>query len=198
MNGRCAKVLNILISIGFVFLAAGLLLLFSDLLASSKFSVLAYLFIQAVLGGLIVCMGLKFTKRTYHIFSGSLICLYGLISSLFIFFDGISFFMVWPLYALFPAVSLVLCSCYKYKKIKINYGVPSFILFMMSLYYFLFSFDIIKISFSFVSYFVAPILIVGILVIFILFYFLQKRHKNLVLSEDDSDELSDEEFPDFE
>ncbi|MCR5252936.1 MAG: hypothetical protein K6C98_04385 [Treponema sp.] len=76
-----------------------------------------------------------------------------------------------------------------------NYGIPGLILLIMSLYYFLFSLKLIKVSFTFVSYFVAPVLIVGILVIFVLFYFLQKDHKELVLKDDDSDDFAEEEYP---
>ena len=66
----------------------------------------------------------------------------------------------------------------------------------ISLYYFLFSFGIIKFSFSFVSYFAAPALTIGCLVCFIAFYFLQKNHKELMLKDEDSENFSEEEFPD--
>ena len=58
----------------------------------------------------------------------------------------------------------------------------------------IFSLKIIKVSLSFVSFFVAPVLIIGITVMLMIFYFLQKKHKELVLDDENSDEFSYEEF----
>ena len=196
MSMRCAKVLNILILLGFLFIIFGFLFLFSDrTLIPSNIAILSYLICQSIIGGFIGFCAITKTKRPYHVFSGSLILVCGLVSILFVFCPDIKFSSVWPLYAVFPGLNLILVSCYKYKKLKLNYGIPGLILLIMSLYYFLFSFKLIKVSFTFVSYFVAPVLIVGILVIFVLFYFLQKDHKELVLKDDDSDDFAEEEYP---
>ena len=65
---------------------------------------------------------------------------------------------------------------------------------VMSIYYSLFSLKIIKVSLSFISFFVAPVLIVGLTLLLVVFYFLQKKHKELVLDDENSDEFSYEEY----
>ena len=197
MGGRWSKVLNILISFGFLLLIIGFLFLFSSSsISKSKNLALFYLFFQMALSLVILYSGLACTKRIYHIFSASLIFSCGLISLLFIFFPEIHFTSVWPLYAFFPSLILLFCSFYKYKKLKVKFVLPSIFLLCMSLYYFLFSFGIIKFSFSFVSHFAAPALTIGCLVCFIAFYFLQKNHKELMLKDEDSENFSEDEFPD--
>ncbi len=196
MSRRCTKVLNILISIGFLCLVTGILFLFADFaFFASKNLFLLFLFCQTVMGGIVVFFTFKKTRRPYQLFSGLLICTYGIISAFLVLVSDIGFEKIWPLYGFFPGASLIAVSCFKYKKIRLNYGIPGFILMLMSFYYFLFSFHIVKIPFHTASYFAAPVLIVGILVIFVLYYFLQKRHKELVWKGDDSDDLTSEEFP---
>lgn len=196
MSRRCTKVLNILISIGSLCLLTGVLFLFTDFaFFCSKDLFLLFLLCQTVIGGIVVFFTFKKTRRPYQLFSGLLICTYGLISILLVLISAISFSTIWPLYGFCPGVSLIGVSCFKYKKVRLNYGIPGFILILMSIYYFLFSFNIIKIPFHTASYFAAPVLIVGILVIFVLYYFLQKHHKELVWKRDDSDDLTSEEFP---
>lgn len=197
MSGRWSKVLNVLISFGFLLLVIGFMFLFSSSTISKlKSPALIYLLFQILLSLVVLYTGFFRTKKIYHIFSGALIFSCGLISLLFIFFPEIHFTSVWPLYAFFPSLILIFCSFYKYKKLKVKFAIPSIFLLCMSLYYFLFSFGIIKFSFSFVSYFAAPALTIGCLVCFIAFYFLQKNHKELMLRDEDSENFSEDEFPD--
>ena len=197
MSGRWSKVLNILISFGFLLIVVGFLFLFSDsALSNSRPAAFVYLAFQLLVSLIIIYTGFFVTKRIYHIFSGCLIFTYGIVSLFFVYFPEVHFSSVWPLYAFFPGVILIICSFYKYKKLKVNFALPSIFLLCMSLYYFLFSFGIIKFSFSFVSYFAAPALTIGCLVCFIAFYFLQKNHKELMLKDEDSENFSEEEFPD--
>lgn len=196
MSRRCTKVLNILISIGFLFLITGILFLLSSFaFFQSETLFISFLFAQAVIGIIIVIFTFLKTRRPYQLFSGLLIASYAIMSMLFFFFPEIKFSTVWPIYGFFPGASLIGVSCYKYKKIRLNYGVSGFVLILMASYYFLFSSHIIKIPFRTVSYFAAPALIVGILVIYILYFFLQKDHKELVWKGDDSDDLTSEEYP---
>ena len=176
-------------------MVTGVLFLFSDLtFFDSKPLSLVYLFCQAALGGITIFFTIIKTRRPYQLFSGIMIFTYGLTSTLFFFLSDIHIGAVWPLYSIFPGVGLILVSCFKYKKLKLNYAVPALCLLLMGIYYFLFSFNIIKFSFAFFSGFAAPILTAGVLVIFILYYLLQKHHKEFILKEDESEDPS-EEFP---
>ena len=195
MKDGYIKVLNFLAMLGFLFISIGFLLLYFD--SNFAVSVLAmniYLLFQTVLGFVIQLMAIRHTKSTYHIFTGALVFICGLISLLLQFFEDLHFSQVWPLYAFFCGMILMECSYFRHKKIRAEYGVPSFILMIMSVYYLLFSLKIIKVSLSFVSFFVAPVLIIGITVMLMIFYFLQKKHKELVLDDENSDEFSYEEF----
>lgn len=195
MKGGYIKALNFLAFAGFLLIAVGFLVIYfdSDFVLSAPF-LFVYLAIQTCIGFYIQFMAVHKTKMVYHIFSGALIFICGLISLLLQFFNDIHFSQVWPLYAFFCGLILLECSYFRHKKVRAEYGIPSLILMLMSIYYSLFSLKIIKVSLSFVSFFVAPILIIGITILLMIFYFLQKKHKELVLDDENSDEFSYEEF----
>lgn len=195
MKGGYIKVLNFLAMLGYLLIATGFLVIYFDSnFAMSLPVMIAYLVAQTIIGFIMQFLAIRHTKSIYHIFSGALVFICGLISLLLQFFEDLKFSQVWPLYAFFCGLILMECSWFRHKKIRAEYGIPSLILMIMSLYYLLFSLKIIKVSLSLISFFVAPVLIIGITLLLMVFYFLQKKHKGLVLDDKNSDEFSYEEF----
>lgn len=195
MKGGYIKVLNFLAMLGFLFIATGFLVIYFDSDFALPLPIIdTYLLFQTALGFVIQFLAVRHTKSIYHIFTGALVFVCGLISLLLQFFEELHFSQVWPLYAFFCGLILMECSYFRHKKIRAEYGIPSFVVIIMSIYYSLFSLKIIKVSLSFISFFVAPVLIVGLTILLVVFYFLQKKHKELVLDDENSDEFSYEEY----
>ena len=195
MRGRYTRTLNFLLPLGYFMIVLGFFLLYykSHFKAPAPCLVL-FLALQIMLGFVVQFFSIKKTHRIYQIFSGSLFFVFGMISLFLQIFKFLSFSKVWPFYAFFSGLIFLECSVCKHKKIRAEYGIPAVILMVMSLYYSLFSLEIIKFSLSFVSYFVTPVLIVGMAVLLVSFYFLQKKNKKLVLDDENSDEFSYEEY----
>jgi hypothetical protein len=103
---------------------------------------------------------------------------------------------LWPVIGFLASFSLFFSCYWRYKEIKIVYIVPTLILFLMSCWHLLFSLKIIKMSFSFVVTTIGPFFIIVTILAVFLFYFLQKRHKELVVK-DEENELEYEEICDF-
>ena len=195
MKGGYIKVLNFLAMLGFFLIATGFLIIFYDSdFAPSLPILIGFLVFQIILGFVIQLLAIRKTKSIYHIFSGALFFICGLISLLLLIFDDIKFSQVWPLYGFFCGLILLECSWFRHRKVRAEYGIPAFVVIVMSIYYSLFSLKIIKVSLSFISFFVAPVLIVGLTLLLVVFYFLQKKHKELVLDDENSDEFSYEEY----
>ena len=195
MKGGYIKVLNFLAMLGFFLIATGFLIIFYDSdFALSLPILIGFLVFQIILGFVMQLLAARKTKSIYHIFSGALVFVCGLISLLLQFFDDLKFSQVWPLYGFFCGLILLECSWFRHRKVRAEYGIPAFVVIVMSIYYSLFSLKIIKVSLSFISFFVAPVLIVGLTLLLVVFYFLQKKHKKLVLDDENSDEFSYEEY----
>lgn len=153
--------------------------------------------VQVLLGIFAVFVALKVTKKAYQVFSSVLFLLLGIFQFLLV--NEIvpySLKQLWPTIGILASFSLFFACFWRYKQIKIVYIVPTLILLLMSCLYFLFSFKIIKMSFSFVVTTIGPFFIVVTVLSVFLFYFLQKRHKELVVK-DEENELEYEEICDF-
>ena len=150
--------------------------------------------VQVLLGIFAVFVALKVTKKAYQVFSSVLFLLLGIFQFLLV--NEIvpySLKQLWPAIGILASFSLFFACFWRYKQIKIVYIVPTLILFLMSCWYFLFSFKIIKMSFSFVVTTIGPFFVVVTILSVISFYFLQKKHKELVVK-DEENELEYEEI----
>lgn len=153
--------------------------------------------VQVLLGIFAVFVALKVTKKAYQVFSSVLFLLLGIFQFLLV--NEIvpySLKQLWPVIGFLASFSLFFACLWRYKQIKIVYIVPTLILLLMSCLYFLFSFKIIKMSFSFVVTTIGPFFVVVTILSVISFYFLQKKHKELVVK-DEENELEYEEICDF-
>ena len=153
--------------------------------------------VQVLLGIFAVFVALKVTKKAYQVFSSVLFLLLGIFQFLLV--NEIvpySLKQLWPAIGILASFSLFFACFWRYKQIKIVYIVPTLILLLMSCWYFLFSFKIIKMSFSFVVTTIGPFFVIVTILSVISFYFLQKKHKELVVK-DEENELEYEEICDF-
>jgi len=153
--------------------------------------------VQVLLGSFAVFVALKVTKKAYQVFSSVLFLLLGIFQFLLV--NEIvpySLKQLWPVIGILASFSLFFACFWRYRQIKIVYIVPTLILLLMSCWYFLFSFKIIKMSFSFVVTTIGPFFVVVTILSVISFYFLQKKHKELVVK-DEENELEYEEICDF-
>jgi len=195
MKEKVAKILNILISIGFALLVFCAFVVMPSLkeLQAPVFYVLLLIF-QILLGILCQIFAVYKSKRAYQIFLGAVLSTWGIITLSTFVFSELTFNIVWPLYSLDASILLFLCGIYRYKKLKAGYGLTALILFIMSLWNLLFSLKIIKLSFKIVSSVVVPLSLVLITIIFVFIFFLQKKHKELVITDENPGDFEDDEF----
>ena len=100
----------------------------------------------------------------------------------------------WPLFGVITGILWFIAGRMKYCKLKFGFVIPSVTLFGMGLWYSLFSFEIIKLSFKSVACSLGPIFMVSIAVFLVLLFLAQQRHKELVFSdEEETGVFSDEE-----
>lgn len=153
--------------------------------------------VQIFLGLFAVYVALKVTKKGYQVFSSLLFLLLGLYQFLLM-NEVIPFSLkeTWPIIGVISSLCLLVSGVYRYRKMKILYIVPSFILLLMSLWYSLFSFKVIKQPFSFVVLSLGPAFVIITVAMLIIFYFLQKKHRELII-EDEESEFDTEEICDF-
>lgn len=153
--------------------------------------------VQILLGLFAVYVALKVTKKGYQVFSSLLFLLLGLYQFLLM-NEVIPFSLkeTWPIIGVISSLCLLVSGLYRYRKMKILYIVPSFILLLMSLWYSLFSFKVIKQPFSFVVLSLGPAFVIITVAMLIIFYFLQKKHRELII-EDEESEFDTEEICDF-
>jgi len=76
---------------------------------------------------------------------------------------------------------------------KFGYAIPAVTLFCMGIWYSLFSFDIIKVSFVSIAGTVGPIFMILVALLLVGFFLLQQKHKELIVTDDDTGVFSDED-----
>ncbi len=153
--------------------------------------------VQILLGLFAVYVALRVTKKGYQVFSSFLFLLLGLYQ--FLLMNKVIPFSLketWPIIGVISSICLFISGYFRYRKIKILYIVPSLILVIMSLWYSLFSFKVIKQPFSFVVLSLGPAFVFISVTMLISFYFLQKKHRELII-EDEENEFDTEEICDF-
>lgn len=196
-NTPYPSVINILLAAGLVFIVLGILLLiyfFTDTNPGLEFWLPAAFF----------CMGTVLLYRgfTRHVKSGVVFTGFFLsIGAILILLSNssilpFSLVQLWPLFSVVFAVSLICSGLYKYRGLRPRYFVPAIMMLFLGGVLSLFSFDIIKLSFSaFAGKFWPVILIlagVGLLVLFVYQKKLQSFHfgvDEIDLFEDDGEDF---------
>jgi hypothetical protein len=154
---------------------------------------ITFLILQAGIGLSVIIISRKITKKFFHLFAGLLYLCWSILS---LFIELVFPFTIkeaWPLFGLLTGILWFIAGRIKYGRLKFGFVIPSVTLFGMGLWYSLFSFDVIKLSFKSVACSLGPVFMVSIAVFLVLFFLAQQRHKELVFSDEETGVFSDEE-----
>lgn len=194
MEYRKLKGLNVFLVMGIAFFIAVTVVSFvkPDYLRNNIFELL--LILQIALGAVIITASLLVTKYASHLFIGLTLCGWGILIFLISAVFPNTIFQWWPVFGILAGIFLLISGYFRYKKCKVGYVFPSIVMVVFSLWYSLFSFKFIKMPFSTAVYISGPFFVIAGTVFLVLFYFAQKKNKNLVIKEDGADVFSEEDF----
>jgi hypothetical protein len=154
---------------------------------------ITFLILQAGIGLSVVIISRKITKKFFHLFVGLLYLFWSILA---LFMELVFPFTIkefWPLFGVIAGLLWFIAGCLKYGRLKFGFVIPSVTLFGMGLWYSLFSFGIVKLSFKSVACSLGPVFMISIAVFLVLFFLAQQRHKELVFSDEETGVFSDEE-----
>lgn len=195
MANRSTNVTNILISFGsLIFIAICIIAFLREEMISANAFVATILLLQILLGVIIVTTAINLTKKAYQLFLGLMIACYGILCYLMRFVLPYTVFQIWPIGIIVAGIIMIVCGVYKYKKFKFGFGIPGVVLICMGLWFMLFSFKIIKISFSTFATIAGPLFMLVVGVVLVLFFFAQQKHSQLVIKDDNQGDFGDEEL----
>ena len=187
-------------SIYFLIIAGVLLVIACTLMAlhkepsrSANILNLIFIIVQAIIGLITVVIARKVTGKFFHFFAGMLYFFWSLIYLASYAFFSWSLNQMWPLLGIVAGVLWFIAGRWKYKVLKFGYLIPSVTLFGMGLWYSLFSFGLIRLSFKSVALTLGPLFMLMVAVLLIVFFFVQQKHSELVFSDEETGIFSDEE-----
>jgi len=171
--------------------------IFSIFVTDPRYSYLNTLLpLMAVLLGIIsLVFTFVFSHKAYHLFLG----LFLITGSTFIFLCHKKIipwtvYQWWPLLGVLVGLLLYISGRYKYKKTKIGFMIPSLTLFLFGLWLSLFSFKIVKISFTLVALIGAPLFMILACIFLVAIFLIQQKYETLVVKDDASDSFDDDEL----
>ena len=148
---------------------------------------------QAGIGLAIAMIAKRVTKKFFHFFMGLLYLSWSLIYLVTYTFFNFMFKEMWPLLGVTAGLLWFVAGYWKYRRLKFGYLIPSVTLFGMGLWYSLFSFGLIKLSFRTIASTLGPLFMLLIAVFLVIYFFLQQKHKELVVTDDETGVFADEE-----
>lgn len=159
-------------------------------------------FISIILPSIIICfsiftfiLNLLMVKRGYIYFLSSLVffcSIWMLLMQINIVLGSVKNW--WPLIGIFSGVSLLFSGHFHHKKWHFGYIIPSVVLFIMGIWFLMFSLKIIVIPFIDVVLICGPLLLLLCFVLlFVLFYY-QKVNKTFVLKDDEYTQFEDDYY----
>ena len=97
-----------------------------------------------------------------------------------------TFMQWWPMIGVTAGIFLWIAGIIKYKKLQPGYFIPAITLFLMGIWFMLFSFKIIKVSFQIVAIVGGPLFLMMSAIFIVAFFMLQKNNANLVAKDDEN------------
>ena len=188
------KSVYVLIIFGFLF--AAFCIVVSAINPASKSIDIIHIFsiiLQMAIGIAIIILSCKITRRFFHFFVGLLLSMWSALSFMIDVVLPFTIQEMWPAFGVTAGIALFISGYFKYKAVKFGYGIPSVVLFVMGIWYSLFSMKIIKMSFGTVVATLGPFFMGSIALFLILFFLLQQKHKELVFKDEETGTFSDEE-----
>ena len=179
---------DLILSIGvaiilFLIISAILIQQFESNLLLNTFSILA-----AIFGLCVTIIGIGFTKKIHQIFMGLELLFWGTgIWLRLCNYIPFAFVEVWPLIGVSAGIFLFIAGIIRYKKLLFRYFIPSITLFLLGVWFMLFSLKIIKISFRDVAIVGGPLFFIMSGIFIIGFFLLQRKYTNLVVSDENTE-----------
>ena len=152
-----------------------------------------FLIFQAGIGLSLIIISRRITKKFFHLFAGLLYLCWSIQSLVCELILPYTLKEVWPLFGVTTGLLWFIAGRIKYGTLKFGFVIPSVTLLGMGCWYSLFSFQILKLSYSSVACTLGPVFMVSIAVFLVVFFLMQQRHKELVFSDDETGVFSDEE-----
>ncbi|MBP5602267.1 MAG: hypothetical protein J6X78_06020 [Treponema sp.] len=179
---------DLILSIGvaiilFLIISAILIQQFESNLLLNTFSILA-----AIFGLCVTIIGIGFTKKIHQIFMGLELLFWGTgIWLRLCNYIPFAFVEVWPVIGVSAGIFLFIAGIIRYKKLLFRYFIPSITLFLLGVWFMLFSLKIIKISFRDVAIVGGPLFFIMSGIFIIGFFLLQRKYTNLVVSDENTE-----------
>jgi len=189
-----SKLLNVLIPCGIaLFLFCAIFAFVNSTPKMIDILTVIFLIIQFILGILIVIISVKKTFRATQLFIGLIFIFWDLLHVLITYLQPFSLKQAWPLFGVIVGILLFISGFYKYRKFKFGYVIPSFTLTAMGIWYSFFSFKLITKPFLTVASNLGPIFMFVIAIALIVLFLIQQKHKEFVLSDDETGTFSEED-----
>ena len=182
--------LNIILAFGLIFILAGFFLLVN--FSKSVFETFPIVSVLTIVAGIVVLyFSLTFFNKAFVFFIG----FYAFCVGVFALFTSsticpFSFAQSWPISAILCAISLLITSLVKYRRIKSSYAYPSVAIGFLGSVFLLFSADVVKLSFTAFMARWWPIFLVILGIILIVLFIIQQTPNHLPYAQDD-DEIGD-------
>lgn len=194
MNEKSSKSLNILVSIG-ILLFTYVCVFYSFSARKNIIDILCIILLsfQIIIGSIICTLATIRTKKASHLFLGSIFVFWGALSILINYILPFTIRQCWPIFGICAGILLFCSGLFKYRKIKFGYGIPAITLCCCCIWFSLFSFKIIKISFLSIAGTLGPLFMLLIAIILIVYFLLQQKHKELIISDEDTGVFLDED-----
>lgn len=158
--------------------------------------IINYLPIVAALSGIaVLVLSIRYTKRLHQIFIGFELLFWGIFVVLHeLRILPYTFMQWWPMIGVTAGIFLCIAGKVKYQKVLTGYFIPSLTLFLLGIWFMLFSFNIVKVPFQTVAIVGGPLFLMMSGVFIIALFLLQKNHSNLVAKDDENIDLETDEM----
>lgn len=194
---RVINILNILGALGVLtFLLA--FILFVNTQADAHYILFTLLPLSVAACGICITMlTLMVTKKAYQLFIGLALIIWSVFEFILVRgFIQVSFFQWWPLIGVFSGILIFIAGLYQYKKLKFGYFIPSLTLFLLGLWFSLFSFKIIKVSFKDVALIGGPLFMIMVCILICALFLIQQKTNQFIAKDDEPGAFEDDEISD--
>ena len=161
--------------------------------------VINYLPCVAAASGIpVLVLSIRYTKKLHQIFIGFELVFWGIVTVLHeLKILPYTFIQWWPMIGVTAGIFLYIAGIIKYQRLQAGYFIPSIALFLMGLWFMLFSFGIVKVPFQTVAVVGGPLFLIVSGIFIVAFFLLQRNHSNFVVKDDENIDQDTEEMSNF-
>ena len=154
--------------------------------------------IAAASGIPVLVLSIRNTKKLHQIFIGFELVFWGIVTVLHeLQILPYTFIQWWPMIGVTAGIFLYIAGIIKYQRLQAGYFIPSIALFLMGLWFMLFSFGIVKVPFQTVAVVGGPLFLIVSGIFIVAFFLLQRNHSNFVVKDDENIDQDTEEMSNF-